>query len=62
MRETYESPEDNKDDQQLRSSGRPYVHWGFIWTSGCCAIGPAVGRVSADLIAITVVPVANSPS
>jgi hypothetical protein len=32
MRETYESPEGNKD---VRSSGRPHVHCGFIWTSRC---------------------------
>ena len=61
MHETYESPENNEDDQQLRSSGRrPYVHCGFIWTSRCSVIGPAVGRVSADRHRFAVVPVATN--
>ena len=34
----------------LRKRGirRTHVHRGFIWTSRCSVIGPAVGRVSAD--------------
>ena len=37
---------------------RTHVHCGFIWTSRCSGIGPAVGRVSADRHRFAVVPAA----
>jgi hypothetical protein len=38
----------------------PPVHCGFIWTSRCWAMRPAVGRVSADRHRFAVVPVATN--
>ena len=46
--------------RRLRDTSKPVVHCGFIWTSRCWAIGPAVGRVSADRHRFAVVPVATN--
>jgi hypothetical protein len=50
MQETYESP----------GYVEAHVHCGFIWTSRCWVIGPAVDRVSADRHRFAVVPVATN--